>query len=109
VAAAVPGPAALEPDLVARVRAQLRGWFEGADRWDEVATYVIPHGHPDQRPGFCPRRRVRVGPGRYVLGDHRDTASIQGALFGGRRAAEAIVADLRGPALPQDRPEPRIG
>lgn len=96
IAAAVPGPAALVPDLVSRVRAQLRGWFPDADGWEEVATRVIPHGHPDQRPGFCPRRPVRVGPRRYVAGDHRDTASIQGALFGGRRAADAIVADLRG-------------
>lgn len=96
VVAAVPGPAALAPDLVPAVRAQLRGWFPDADAWDEVATYVIAHGHPDQRPGFAPRRRVRLGSGRYVLGDHRDTASIQGALFGGRRAADAIVSDLRG-------------
>lgn len=94
IAAAVPGPAALDAALVAAVRAQIRGWFPEADGWDEIATYVIRHGHPDQRPGFSPRRSVRVGPGRYVLGDHRDTASIQGALFSGRRAADAIVADL---------------
>jgi phytoene dehydrogenase-like protein len=96
VAAAVPGPAALDPDLVPAVRPQLRGWFADADAWDEVATYVIQHGHPDQRPGFSPKRPVRLGQGRYVLGDHRDTASIQGALYSGRRAADAIVADLVG-------------
>jgi glycine/D-amino acid oxidase-like deaminating enzyme len=37
-------------------------------------------------------------PGRYVCGDHRDTPSIQGALVSGRRAADAVLADLRGPA-----------
>ena len=29
-----------------------------------------------------------------MCGDHRDTASIQGALFSGRRAATAVIADL---------------
>jgi hypothetical protein len=29
-----------------------------------------------------------------VCGDHRDTASIQGALFSGRRAALAVIGDL---------------
>ena len=40
------------------------------------------------------RRPVRSGPGRYVCGDHRDSASIQGALVSGRRAAEAVLQDL---------------
>ncbi|MGM0819533.1 MAG: FAD-dependent oxidoreductase, partial [Actinomycetota bacterium] len=36
----------------------------------------------------------RLGAGRYVAGDHRENASINGALRSGRRAAEAILADL---------------
>lgn len=32
---------------------------------------------------------------RYVAGDHRDTASIQGALVSGRRAGHAAAAMLR--------------
>jgi predicted NAD/FAD-dependent oxidoreductase len=36
---------------------------------------------------------VRIG-GLYVCGDHRDTASIQGALVSGARAAHAVLADL---------------
>jgi hypothetical protein len=39
---------------------------------------------------------VRHGSGTYVCGDHRDTASTQGALFSGRRTAEAVDADVRG-------------
>jgi monoamine oxidase len=30
----------------------------------------------------------------YLAGDHRDNASINGALRSGRRAAEAVLADL---------------
>jgi hypothetical protein len=96
--AAVPGPDALTTDLEAAARRQLRGWFGSAvDGWQLLRTDVIPHGQPDQRPPFHPKRPVRLGGGRYVCGDHRDTASIQGALFSGRRAAAAVLADLADP------------
>jgi len=49
-------------------------------------------------PPFDVRRDVRFGPGRYVCGDHRDTSSIQGAMVSGRRAAEAVLADLHHPS-----------
>ncbi len=44
------------------------------------------------------RKSVRLEPGLYVCGDHRDSASIQGALVSGRRAADAVLAELRGVA-----------
>lgn len=91
--AAVPGPDALAPDLVALVERQLATWFPG-QHLELLRTDVIRHGQPDQRPPLDPRRRVALGAGRYVCGDHRDTASIQGALFSGRRTAEAVLADL---------------
>ena len=50
-------------------------------------------------------RPVRLGPGRYVCGDHRDTPSIQGALVSGRRAAHAVVTDLHLTIPPPDGPE----
>ncbi len=99
VAAVAPGPiAGDDTELEAATRRQLRGWFGAAvDGWDHLRTYRIAHAHPDQRPGFSPRQRVRLGDGVYVCGDHRDTASIQGALFSGRRTAAAVWADLAGP------------
>jgi predicted NAD/FAD-dependent oxidoreductase len=36
---------------------------------------------------------VRVRPGLFVCGDHRDNGSINGALVSGRRAAEAVLAE----------------
>ena len=98
IAAEVVGP--LERNgLEADVRRQLRGWFGAAvDGWDHLRTYRIPHAHPDQRPGFPARRRVRLGGGRFVCGDHRDTPAIQGALFSGKRTAAAVLAELRGDA-----------
>ncbi len=95
VAAACPGTSA--PGIEVAVRSQMIGWFGPAvERWQHLRTYLIDHAQPDQRPPFRPKQSVRLGEGRYVAGDHRDTASIQGALYSGRRCAEAVLADLAG-------------
>ena len=109
VVAAVPGPAALRAGLEADVRTQLRRWFGPVvDRWELLRTDVIPHGQPRQAPPFSPKRPVRLGERLYVCGDHRDTASIQGALYSGRRAGAAVRADL-GQAGPPPLGERRAG
>jgi phytoene dehydrogenase-like protein len=88
-------PAGSDSELLGAVRRQLRGWWGPAvDSWQPLSTIRIAHGHPDQRAGASLKRRVRLGDGKYVCGDHRDTASIQGALYSGRRAAGAVVTDL---------------
>ena len=95
--AAIPGPPALGPQLEVEVRKQLAAWHRDSRSWETIRVDVIPHGQPLQLPPLDPRRSVRLGAGRYVCGDHRDTASIQGALFSGRRAAAAVLADLQSP------------
>jgi phytoene dehydrogenase-like protein len=77
--------------------AQMKNWFGPVARsWRFLKSYRIPHAQPQQYPGELepPERPVRVRPGVYVAGDHRDNASINGALRSGRRAAEAVLADL---------------
>lgn len=89
IAAALPGVA--NGDLESMARTQLRDWWgTQVDTWDHLATYRIPHGQPAQAPPFSPKQTVALSDGRFVCGDHRDTASIQGALYSGRRCAEAI-------------------
>jgi hypothetical protein len=93
IACAVIGPG--RAGLDGAVRDQLRRWFGPVvDRWRHLRTDVIPHGQPVQAPPLHPRQRVRHGAGTYVCGDHRDTGSLQGALFSGRRTAEVVAADL---------------
>jgi phytoene dehydrogenase-like protein len=85
------------PDLEAAVLAQLADWFgSGVVAWRHLRTYHIPHAQPAQPPGALdpPERPVRLRPGRYLCGDHRDNASIDGALASGRRAADAVLEDL---------------
>lgn len=92
IVAALPGE--IEGDLEAVARRDLRSWWGAqVDGWEHVHTYRIAHGQPRQLPPFSPKQSVRVGPARYVCGDHRDTASIQGALYSGRRCAEVVLAD----------------
>ncbi len=89
-------PAHDDPALEAAVRAQLAAWFGApARRWRHLRTYRIPFAQPEQAPpALTPwRRPVRIRPGLYVCGDHRDNASIDGALASGRRAAEAVLED----------------
>jgi phytoene dehydrogenase-like protein len=91
VAAAVPGPEALEDSVTTRVREQLARWFGSSTaEWSHLRTDVIAHGQPRQDPPLSIKRRVDLGDGLFVCGDHRDTASIQGAMFSGARTAEAV-------------------
>jgi Flavin containing amine oxidoreductase len=93
IAAALPG--VIDGDLEAIARTQLHGWWGAqVDAWEHLATYRIPHGQPGQAPPFSPKQRVALPDGRFVCGDHRDTASIQGALYSGRRCAAAVAAAL---------------
>ncbi len=95
VGAAVPGSRALDPRLAVQVREQLAGWFGSMTTdWEHLRTDVIEHGQPAQAPPFDPRRRVDLGEGLFVCGDHRDTASIQGAMFSGERTARAVRSRL---------------
>jgi phytoene dehydrogenase-like protein len=78
--------------------AQMKNWFgKVASTWQFLRSYRITHAQPQQYPGALepPQRPVRIRPGVYVCGDHRDNASINGALASGRRAAEAVLSDLQ--------------
>lgn len=101
IAAAMPSlpvdPSTGEPDehadLESLARAQLgRWWGIQVASWRHLATYRIAHGQPDQSPPLHPKQRVALGGGLFVCGDHRDTGSIQGALYSGRRCADAVIA-----------------
>ncbi len=93
IVAALPGHDG--PTIEDDARRQLRDWWgPQVERWEHVATYRIAHGQPRQRPPFDPKRRVRLDDGRFVCGDHRDTASIQGAMHSGRRCGLAIAAEF---------------
>ncbi len=79
------------------VRAHLdRLYGTDTSGWEVLRRYDIPQALPAMTAPHRLKRSVRAGGRRYVCGDHRDTSSIQGALYSGRRAAHTVLADLRG-------------
>jgi protoporphyrinogen oxidase len=79
----------------AEVRAHLERMYRTSTRrWDLVVAHHVAHALPEQRPGVSLRQPVELGEGLFVAGDHRDTASIQGALVSGRRTAAAVSSWL---------------
>jgi len=80
-----------------QAREQLQAWF-GPDvpHWRLLKVYRIPHSLPNQTAGKLEpwQRSVRMRPGLYVCGDHRDNGSIDGAMTSGFRAAQAAMHDL---------------
>lgn len=62
--------------------------------WELIARHDVPHTLPAQPPPLIDRREQRVSEHVFVAGDHRDTASINGALTSGDRAARAISGIL---------------
>lgn len=98
----LPSSEASDPDSEPGVRRQLaRIYGTGTSRWDVVTTHAIPHALTAMDPPLDARRSVDLGDGLFVAGDHRDTASSQGALVSGRRAADAVLARLGLPAPPR--------
>lgn len=86
-----------EPELVTAVERQMRQWFgEQARTWRLLRTYNVKHALPSQSPqdGGISVQSPRLADGLYVAGDHLASASLDGAVGSGRRAAEAVIADL---------------
>lgn len=82
-----------DSEVVAAVQSQLARWFgEQTDGWKLLRTYRVAYSLP--RTGMSEVEQAvqmsDVGKGVYVIGDHRETPSIQGAMNSGLRAAELI-------------------
>lgn len=84
-----------DPETLAAATRQLGRIFGvEIDLSAHVATYAIPNALVAMPPGGSRRQSVDLGDGLFVCGDHRDTASIQGAIVSGRRTAAAVVRAL---------------
>ena len=93
IAAALPG--CIGDDIEDIARQQLQAMFGAqVESWRHLRTYRIEHGQPDQSPPFNPKKKQKLDNGIFVCGDHRDTASSQGALYSGRRCADSVKDSL---------------
>ena len=87
-------PAASDQELETAVRSELATWY-GHDvhhQWRHLRTYRISYALPQQYPPsqVSTDYPVRIRPNLFVCGDHYGTASINGAMESGRKAAEAV-------------------
>jgi phytoene dehydrogenase-like protein len=88
---------ALSADVEAGVRRQLRDWFGSqVDQWLMLRSYNIRNALPSQPARFhdVTDSECKLADGLYRCGDYCETASIQGAMLSGRKAAEAVLRDL---------------
>jgi Flavin containing amine oxidoreductase len=69
-------------------------WNADSARWELLRRDDIADALPVQPAPLRTTSPARLGDGVYIAGDHRDTASIQGALVSGERAARAVLANL---------------
>ncbi len=90
-ASALPGRDGTAPSETATRRHAADILGVDAGRWELVKRHVIGEALPAQLPPLSVRRPVRTPAGIWLCGDHRDTASIQGALVSGRRTAAALL------------------
>lgn len=79
-------------DEVRRQAAEIFG--VGTSGWTTVRRDDVHVALPAQASPLRVTSPARVADGVYVAGDHRDTASIQGALVSGHRVAGAVLDDL---------------
>ena len=83
----------LDEGLPAKVQQELMGWFgDCVAQWCHLRTDLIPEALPEQTPeapkdklGFIQQKGI------YICGDHATSASIEGAVISGKRAAEALL------------------
>jgi phytoene dehydrogenase-like protein len=106
ISVTVLGVADDDQTLEGDVRGQLQDWLGAVVQgWRHLRTYCIPYALPSQRPpALSPvAKPSRRSDGIFVCGDYLDTASIQGAMLSGRRAAEQVLASGLSPMVEGDQ------
>jgi phytoene dehydrogenase-like protein len=68
-------------------------WGPDVPGWRLVRRDDIPYALPAQRPPLRVTSPAWIGEHLLIAGDHRDTASIQGALVSGDRVAKALLSE----------------
>ena len=87
-----------DQELQRQVLDELSGWF-GRDKvsgWPHLRTYRIPFSQPPQTPPTDLFKPLKLTENIYVAGDHRMTATLDGALWSGRLVAESIAESIAG-------------
>lgn len=71
-------------------------WRADVSAWELLRRDDIPDALPAQPAPLRSRGPAQLSERIFVAGDHRDTASINGALVSGERAARAVLSPRQG-------------
>lgn len=84
-----------DEDLVDRVVNELSGWFGESvvGSWSYLRMYRIGFAQPNQCPPTNLKKNPKIKPGLYICGDYVTSATFDGALVSGRKAAETLLQD----------------
>ena len=87
-----------DAELESFVRTQLGAWFSrekfpncDVRTWKLLRIYRIPYAQPAQTPPYSRDIEVSLDGRIFVCGDHRGTATLNGAVNSGKRAAKAAL------------------
>jgi hypothetical protein len=74
----------------------MQWWGDAISAWSLLKIYRVPYAQPAQMlPYAIEGRAVRLAAGLYCCGDHRGSATLNGALDSGLRAADTVLEDIR--------------
>lgn len=84
-----------DEDLVGRVVKELSGWFQESEvgSWSYLRMYRIRFAQPNQCPPTNLKKNPKIKPGLYICGDYVTSATFDGALVSGKKAAETLLQD----------------
>lgn len=84
-----------DEDLVDRVLNELSGWFGESvvGSWSYLRMYRIGFAQPNQCPPTNLKKDPKIKPGLYICGDYVTSATFDGALVSGKKAAETLLQD----------------
>ncbi|KAK7319391.1 hypothetical protein RJT34_04112 [Clitoria ternatea] len=84
-----------DDELAGRVVEELCGWFgeKTVREWKHLRNYRIEFAQPNQCPPTDLKKNPKLESGLYVCGDYLTSATFDGALVSGRRAAESLLKD----------------
>ncbi len=83
------GAEAIDLDWVRAHASQLYGC--PTQRWEHVHRHEVHHALPAQEAPLQTRKPMQISDHVIACGDHMDTASIQGAMVSGSRAAQGYL------------------
>lgn len=94
-----------DDDIPALVKKELTEWFGNqTHNWRHLRTDIIKHALPEQLPqnGRTHTRGFQEVDGLMICGDHTTSASIEGAIISGNKAADELLREIRSK---KDRPK----